>query len=52
MEKQKRFDAVRTMREIREELNRELAGMSFEEQQQYIREHLPASSRRSRRTPT
>ena len=36
----KSFDAVRCMREIREALSREFQGMSFEEQQLYIREQV------------
>jgi hypothetical protein len=37
---QKSFDAVRCMREIRDALSREFQGMSFEEQQRYIRERV------------
>ncbi len=48
MEKQKNFDAVRCMRDIRDTPSREFRGMSFEEQQRYIRErvrvHVPAGS--------
>ena len=45
MEKaEKRFDAVREMRRIREELGRELAGKSFEEQSRYIRERIGVRS--------
>jgi hypothetical protein len=40
MEKQKSFDAVRCMREIRDGLSRELQGMSFEEQRRYIQERV------------
>lgn len=40
MKAEKQFDAVRTMRQIREELNRELAGKSFEQQKRYIRERV------------
>jgi hypothetical protein len=40
MEKQKSFDAVRCMREIRDALSREFQGMSFEEKQRYIRERV------------
>lgn len=50
MEKhEKEFDAVRLMREIREQLTHDLAGKSFEEQQRYIRERvqLPEPSSRS-----
>lgn len=34
------FDAVQTMRQIREELSRELDGRSFEQQKRYIRERV------------
>ena len=34
------FDAVQTMRRIREEIDRELSGKSFEEQRRYIRERV------------
>ena len=37
---EKDFDAVRLMREIREQLARELEGKSFAEQQRYIRERI------------
>ena len=40
MKRQKKFDAVRTMREIRAALSREFQGMSFEEQQRYIGEQV------------
>ena len=40
MERQKSFDAVRCMREIRHALSREFQGMSFDEQRRYIRERV------------
>lgn len=40
MERQKSFDAVRCMREIRDALSREFRDMSFEEQQSYIRRRV------------
>lgn len=40
MENEKNIDAVRMMREIRDQLSREFAGMTFEEQQKFIRENL------------
>ncbi len=40
MENEKPFDAVRTMRQIREELSRELDGKTFEQQKRYIRERV------------
>ncbi len=39
---EKRFDAVKTMREIRDRLNEQFKGMSFEEQKRYIRERTRA----------
>lgn len=36
----KAFDAVRLMREIRDQLSREFAGLSFEEQQQRMRARI------------
>lgn len=49
MKSEKQFDAVRLMREVRERLNQELAGKSFEQQKQYIQEHvtLPEPSKRT-----
>jgi ribosomal protein L22 len=35
-----RIDAVRLMREIRDEISREIAGMDYQKQKQYIRNHL------------
>ncbi len=45
----KPFDAVRLMREIRDQLSRELEGKSFEEQKRFIRERvkLPGEASRS-----
>ena len=40
MKTEKEFDAVRTMREIREAISREIQGMSFEEEREYIEKHL------------
>ena len=41
MKKSKKpFDAVKIMREIRDKLSMQFQEMSFEEQQQYMREHL------------
>jgi hypothetical protein len=39
MEKRKnKFDAVRMMRRIRDEMSEEIAGMSFEEQKRYLQD--------------
>ena len=40
MENEKQFDSVKTMREIRAEINREIQGMSFEQEREYINKHL------------
>lgn len=40
MNDEEQFDAVETMRQIREGLSRELAGKSFEQQKRYIRERI------------
>ena len=37
---EKKFDAVGTMREIRDRLSSEITGMSFEEQKRYIKERV------------
>jgi hypothetical protein len=37
---EKPLDAVEMMREIRDKLSMQFQEMSFEEQQQYMREHL------------
>lgn len=41
---EKTFDAVRLMRPIRNDLNEQMRGMTFEEQQAYIRERLSSGS--------
>lgn len=40
MKDEKPFDAVQTMRQIREELSREPEGKTFEQQKRYIRERV------------
>ena len=40
MKPEKKFDAVKWMREARERLNAELQGKSFEEQRRYIEQRL------------
>ena len=37
----KEFDAVATMREIRDRLSAQIEGMSFEEEKRFIRKHVP-----------
>ena len=41
---EKRFDAVRMMRSIRDELDEKIRGMTLEQQQTYIRQRLRAGS--------
>ena len=36
----KPFDAVQTMRSIRDNLSKQISGMTFEEEQAYIRQRL------------
>lgn len=44
METKKEFDAVKAMRDIREEINREIQSMSFEEQREYIQQQLKSQN--------
>ena len=46
---EKKFDAVKTMRRIRDRLSEQFKGMSFEEQKRYMRERTKA---RPRTAPT
>ncbi len=38
--KNKDFDAVKMMRDIRDKIDRDIAGMTFEEQKAYLKKHL------------
>lgn len=38
--KEKRFDAVKTMREIRDKLSKEIMNMTFEEEKAYLKKLL------------
>ena len=40
MKSEKQFDAVQTMREIRDTLSAEIAGMSYEEERRFIDEQI------------
>ena len=40
MKTEKDFDAVKAMREIRDEISREIQGMSFEQQREYMEKRL------------
>jgi hypothetical protein len=48
MKDEKPFDAVRMMREIRTQIDAELAGLTFEQQRAYIREKLGSPDRPDR----
>lgn len=44
--REREFDAVAMMREIRDALSRETAGMSYAEQKRYIEEEIASSAAR------
>jgi hypothetical protein len=46
--REKPFDAVRMMRQIRDRLSEQCKEMTFEEQQQYIRERLSGKPAKAR----
>lgn len=41
---EKQFDAVQLMRDLREKLSREVEGMSYEEEKEYIRKRVQSRS--------
>jgi len=45
--KEKDFDAVQLMRSLREQLSHETAGMSFEEEKEYIRSRIKRTEEQS-----
>ena len=45
--KEEDFDAVQLMRSLREELGRETAGMSFNEEKEYIRNRIKKTGKQS-----
>jgi hypothetical protein len=45
MANEKPFDAVQTMREIRDRISREIAGMTFEEEKRWMQEQLARHDR-------
>jgi hypothetical protein len=51
MKTEKQVDAIKTMREIREAISREIQGMSFEQERDYIEKHLK-SQRKDERVGT
>jgi hypothetical protein len=46
---EKAFDAVKTMRAIRDRLSEQFKNLSFEEQKRYIREHVHVKSTGARK---
>ena len=40
MRSEKKFDAVKMMREIRDKLSKEFVNLSYDEQKRYIRERI------------
>lgn len=44
MKNSKEFDAVKMMRNIRDEISREIQGMNFEEQKRYIQKRVQIKS--------
>jgi hypothetical protein len=49
---EKRFDAVKTMREIRDRLSKQFKGMRLIEEKQYIRGRIKVKSKRVPRAKT
>ena len=49
---EKKFEAVKTMREIRDRLSEQFKGMSFAEQKQYIRGRIKIKPRTARKAST
>jgi hypothetical protein len=47
-QREKQFDAVQLMRNLREKLSREVEGMSYEEEKEYIRKRVQLKSASSR----
>lgn len=45
MRSEKKFDAVKMMREIRDKLSKEFRNMSYEEQKRYIKERIKPETR-------
>jgi hypothetical protein len=45
MANEKPFDAVQTMREIRDRISREIAGMTFDEEKRWMQEKLARHDR-------
>lgn len=46
--KQKEFDAVKTMREIRDQVSREIQDMTFAEEKSYLKRLIKLRSKRGR----
>ncbi len=48
---EKDFDAVKTMREIRDEISSEISTMTYDEEKLYIRERLQSAQGEGAETP-
>ncbi len=49
---EKKFDAVKRMRQIRDQLDEQFKGMNFEEQKEYIRARLKIKAIAARKANT
>lgn len=49
--KKKTFDAVKTMREIRDRMGREIANMTFAEEKAYLKNLAAKKTRKTRQKP-
>ena len=49
--KQKEFDAVKTMRVIRDQMSREIMNMTFAEEKAYLKKLVAKKTKRSPRKP-
>ena len=49
---EKKFDAVKTMREIRDRLSEDFKGMTFDEEKQYIRRRIKVRPKTAPRAKT
>ncbi len=45
--KKKKFDAVKSMRQIRDRMSKEIMNMTFEEEKEYIRKILSSKNEKS-----
>lgn len=49
--KQKKFDAVKTMRKIRDQMSREIMNMTFAEEKAYLKKLAAESKQRASKRP-